>query len=119
MPRDYDCTRPWRDQLDEQAIEQMISTYAPRALERLGVERLLTVKRMIDEYRAGNLSRDELVVLAAHYDGLTVAPTPVGEDPEPAPAEGSCGWDVYMAGSHDLIDGELYDELLSSMKSDG
>ncbi|QQM67468.1 hypothetical protein [Actinomyces weissii] len=93
----------------------MIRTYAPAALERLGLERLLTVKRMIEEYRAGNLGRDELVTLAAHYDGLTVPRTPLGEDPEPSPPEGSRGWDLYVAGFHQLIDDELYDELLEAM----
>lgn len=117
MPRVYDCTRPWRDQLDEPAIEAMIRTYAPQALERLGLERLLTVKRMIGEYCAGNLERDELVTLVAHYDGLTIRRTPLGADPEPSPPEGARVWDLYVAGFHQLIDDELYVDVLQAAEA--
>ena len=112
----YDCTRPWRDQLDEDAIETMIRTHAPDALERLGLERLLTVKRMIDEYLAGNLTRTELITLASHYDGLMVGLTPLGEDPEPHPEEGDPFWDVYTASMRHTIDDDLYEEWFEAMR---
>ena len=115
MTTTYDCTRPWREQIDAGEVEAMLHAQAPEALERLGLERLLTVKRMIDEYVAGNVARSELVTMANHYDmGLMTPPTPLGEDPEPAPVEGDAGWDIYTAGMKGRIDDSLYEELITA-----
>ncbi|WP_196716718.1 hypothetical protein [Actinomyces trachealis] len=114
MTTTYDCTRPWREQIDAGKVEAMLRAQVPEVLERLGLERLLTVKRMIDEYVVGNVARSELVTMASHYDmGLVTPPTPLGEDPEPAPVEGDAGRDIYTAGMRGRIDDGLYDELIT------
>ncbi|WP_366181313.1 hypothetical protein ABXS69_04255 [Actinomyces timonensis] len=94
----------------------MLHEQAPEALERLGLERLLTVKRMIDEYVAGNIARSELVTMASHYDmGLVQERAPEGEDPSLPPEEGDQGWDLYTAGLQGRISGEDYDAVLGAM----
>ena len=53
----------WMELLDFHAVADMIRAHAPGLLSRLGLERLCTVRRIAEEYRAGNVTEDQLITL--------------------------------------------------------
>lgn len=103
----------WMELLDFHAVADMIRTHAPGLLSRLGLERLCTVRRIAEEYRAGNVTEDQLITLCAHYDmGIyTLSDPPGWLDISVGTLEGNYSHDLELARHDGLITWELCDAI--------
>jgi len=103
----------WMELLDFHAVAEMIRAHAPGLLSRLGLERLCTVRRIAEEYRAGNVSEDQLITLCAHYDmGIYTLSDPANWlDISVGTLEGNYSHDLELARDDGLITWELYEAI--------
>lgn len=103
----------WMELLDFHAVAEMIRAHAPGLLSRLGLERLCTVRRIAEEYRAGNVSEDQLITLCAHYDmGIyTLSDPPGWLDISVGTVEGNYSHDLKWARKDGLITWEICDAI--------
>jgi hypothetical protein len=103
----------WMELLDFHAVAEMIRAHAPGLLSRLGLERLCTVRRIAEEYRAGNVSEDQLITLCAHYDmGIYTLSDPANWlDISVGTVEGNYSHDLELARDDGLITWELYEAI--------
>ena len=95
----------WMELLDFHAVAEMIRAHAP--------ERLCTVRRIAEEYRAGNVSEDQLITLCAHYDmGIYTLSDPANWlDISVGTLEGNYSHDLELARDDGLITWELYEAI--------
>ena len=114
----YDFRRPWQDQIDWDLVKAMLEEQVPEALEKLGLDRLRTVTRMIKEYSEGNLTLEQLTRLVANYEfGLVSIPSTVVGDVAPGPSEGEVGDEVGRGVSRKQLTYEEYDHILFSERA--
>ena len=103
----------WMELLDFHAVADMIRAHAPGLLSRLGLERLCTVRRIAEEYRAGNVTEDQLITLCAQYDmGIyTLSDPPGWLDISVGTLEGNYSRDLELARHDGLITWEICDAI--------
>lgn len=103
----------WMELLDFHAVAEMIRAHAPGLLSRLGLERLCTVRRIAEEYRAGNVTEDQLITLCAHYDmGIYTLSDPANWlDISVGTVEGNYSHDLKWARKDGLITWEICDAI--------
>ena len=103
----------WMELLDFHAVAEMIRAHAPGLLSRLGLERLCTVRRIAEEYRAGNVSEDQLITWCAHYDMCiyTLSDPANWLDISVGTLEGNYSHDLELARDDGLITWELYEAI--------
>ncbi len=103
----------WMELIDFHAVADMIRKQAPRVLERLGLERVCTVKRMGDEFLEGNITLEEFARMYAHYDmGIYTIPEQVTDiDPIVPPEEGDPFHDFYFIDFPEGVYGKVLEAI--------
>ena len=104
----------WMELIDFHAVADMIRKQAPHVLEKLGLERVCTLKRMGDEFLEGNITLDEFARLYVHYDmGIYTIPEQVTDiDPIVPPEEGDPFYDFYLIDFPESV----YDKVLEAIR---